>query len=85
MKKIVLATGSAALLLLTACGGAAAPESSASGEATSSGIELVTAMPAGVGPVENVNWNLGDGEPLSLDPNLSWSGSQNFVGNLIEN
>lgn len=83
MKKLVLATGSAALLLLTACGGAAAPESSASGEATSSGIELVTAMPAGVGPVENVNWNLADGEPLSLDPNLSWSGSQNFVGNLM--
>jgi peptide/nickel transport system substrate-binding protein len=83
MKKLVLATGSAALLLLTACGGAAAPESSASGEATSSGIELVKAMPAGVGPVENVNWNLGDGEPLSLDPNLSWSGSQNFVGNLM--
>lgn len=83
MKKLVLATGSAALLLLTACGGAAAPESSASGEANSSGIELVTAMPAGVGPVENVNWNLADGEPLSLDPNLYWSGSQNFVGNLM--
>jgi peptide/nickel transport system substrate-binding protein len=40
-------------------------------------------MPAGVGPVDNVNWNLADGEPLSLDPNLSWSGSQNFVGNLM--
>lgn len=83
MKKLVLATGSAALLLLTACGGAAAPESSASGEATSSGIELVTSTPAGVGPVDNVNWNLADGEPLSLDQNLSWSGSQNFIGNLM--
>lgn len=83
MKKIVLATGSAALLLLTACGGAAAPDSGVSGQTSASGIELVSSMPAGVGPVENVNWNLADGEPLSLDPNLSWSGSQNFVGNLM--
>ena len=83
MKKLVLATGSVGMLLLTACGGAAAPDSGVSGQTSASGIELVSSMPAGVGPVDNVNWNLADGEPLSLDPNLSWSGSQNFVGNLM--
>jgi peptide/nickel transport system substrate-binding protein len=80
MKRLLLATGSVGMLLLTACGGAADPDSS---QTSASGIELVSAMPAGVGPVENVNWNLADGEPLSLDPNLSWSGSQNFVSNLM--
>ena len=79
MKKVMLAAGTSAALLLTACTGAPAPNDSANG----SGIELVYSTPAGVGAVENVNWNLADGEPLSLDPNASWSGSQNFVGNLV--
>jgi peptide/nickel transport system substrate-binding protein len=83
MKRLVLATGSVVMLLLTACGGAAAPDGAVSGQTSASGIELVSSMPAGVGPVDNVNWNLADGEPLSLDPNLSWGGSQNFVGNLM--
>ena len=79
MKKTMFVAATSAVFLLTACTGAPAPNDSANG----SGIDLVYSTPAGVGAVENVNWNLADGEPLSLDPNASWSGSQNFVGNLV--
>jgi peptide/nickel transport system substrate-binding protein len=78
MKKIVLAAATSTVLLLSGCSGAPVP-----GSTSDSGIELVYSTPAGVGAIENVNWNLADGEPFGLDPNASWSGSQNFVGNLV--
>lgn len=64
-------------------GAASVPESAPASAGAEDG--LVVSTPPGTGPVDNVNWNLGDGEPLSLDPNLTWNGSQNFVGiNLCE-
>jgi peptide/nickel transport system substrate-binding protein len=100
-RPIVLATALASGFVLAACSGAPAPTESgaasdpapaASGPSAATAAApadsedgLVVSMPPGTGPVENVNWNLGDGEPLSLDPSLTWSGSQNFVGvNLCE-
>lgn len=96
-RPLVLVAALASGLVLAACTGAPAPSDSgaASGSATapsgsssaSPGADdgLVVSTPPGAGPVDNVTWNLGDGEPLSIDPNLTWSGSQNFVGtNLCE-
>lgn len=80
-------------LVLSGCTGAPAPSEStpgsgstaASGSAAAPTDQLTVTTPPGQAAVDNVNWNLGDGEPLSLDPNLSWNGSQNFVGvNLCE-
>ncbi|HAN72282.1 MAG TPA: hypothetical protein DCQ36_11945 [Actinobacteria bacterium] len=100
-RPIVLATALASGFVLAACSGAPAPtesgaasdpapaasgSSAASTDASAGAANgLVVSTPPGTGPLENVNFNLGDGEPLSIDPNLTWSGSQNFVGiNLCE-
>jgi peptide/nickel transport system substrate-binding protein len=69
----VLASG----LVLAACTGAPAPTESSAPPVD----ELAVSTPPGKGPVDNVAWNLGDGEPVTLDPNVSWNGSQGFVGN----
>lgn len=82
-------------LVLAACTGAPAPSepTPASGQTEGSGSaaasapteapidDLAVTTPPGNGPLDNVTWNLGDGEPVTLDPNVSWNGSQNFVGN----
>ncbi|MBU6245177.1 MAG: ABC transporter substrate-binding protein [Actinomycetales bacterium] len=97
-RPIILVTALASGFVLAACGGAPAPSeptaaapgpsaasSAASAAPAESADSLVIDTPPGTGPVQNVNWNLGDGEPLSIDPTLTWSGSQNFVGiNLCE-
>jgi peptide/nickel transport system substrate-binding protein len=87
----LVGTASALTLVLAACSGAPAPSSSgtnspAAAESAAAAIDdLTVSTPPGVSPIANVNWNLGEGEPLSLDPSLTWSGSQNFVGvNLCE-
>lgn len=77
MKRILtLAAVSSTALTLAACTGAAAPSPSASAPPLDS---YVTSTPPGTGPLDLVTWNLADGEPITLDPNLAWSGSQNFV------
>jgi len=77
----VVAIAVSTLLTVAACTGAEAPDASPPAPVDS----LETTTPPGQGPVDNVNWNLGDGEPFGLDPSLTWSGSQNFVGsNLCE-
>ncbi len=69
------------VLLVAACSGAPVP----SGSSAPPIDQLTVSTPPGKAPIANVNWNLGDGEPSSLDPSLTWSGSQNFVGvNLCE-
>ena len=77
----ILAIVLSPLLFVAACSGAPAP----SGSSAPPIDQLTVLTPPGKGPVANVNWNLGDGEPASLDPSITWSGSQNFVGvNLCE-
>lgn len=89
-RPVALAAALACGLVLAACSGAPAPSTStpATDSSTSSSAPidaLVVTTPPGKGALDNVTWNLGDGEPPSLDPNLTWNGSQNFVGvNLCE-
>jgi peptide/nickel transport system substrate-binding protein len=75
----VAALASAALML-TACSGKAAP-SQQSGDATSgsSDTELMTTTPQAKGPLDQVVWNLWEGEPYTVDPYTSADYKENTV------
>jgi peptide/nickel transport system substrate-binding protein len=45
-------------------------------------VTIVNSLPAATNTVDLVNWGLGDGEPLSIDP---FGGGNPVVGNLCEN
>ncbi|MEO5662662.1 MAG: ABC transporter substrate-binding protein [Nocardioides sp.] len=77
-----LGAAAIALLAVTACSGS---ESTGNSEKVDVGGQLVAQMPAAKGDVDNIVWNLTDGEPDSLDPRMAatYSGGQ-VVNNLCE-
>lgn len=78
----------ASAVLLTACSGKAAPTTGGAnpptGGASTSG--LLTTTPAAKGTVDKVVWNLGEGEPYTVDPYTSADYKENTVNsNMCEN
>lgn len=76
----VLLTG-ALVGSLAACSGSGSPEP----DSTDTAFALTTEVPAPVGDVDSVTWNIGEGEPDTLDPALSAvERVSTVVGNLCE-
>jgi peptide/nickel transport system substrate-binding protein len=80
----VAAIGVVAALLMTA---AACSSNGSSDTKSDSGWTLTPTTPAGSGAVDSIVWNLGAGEPASLDPRVTWdTASGNIVlANVCDN
>lgn len=77
-----IGTSAIALLGVVTFAGCAA---AAPAPSQSSGIETVARTPGGTAPVESVTWNLGSGEPATLDPpNVPTYSAMAVVSNLCD-
>lgn len=83
-RTLTVATVGCALLLAGCTSGSDSPGPTASSGASSEATPLT---PAAKGPLESITWNLGGGEPASLDYSYTWdTGPGNMVlANLCDN
>lgn len=81
MRTTKLATiGVLGILVLAGCSSAGG-----GGDKTKAAVELTTSVPAAVGDVDLVNWNLTNGEPDTIDPSRSAvENVSTVVGNMCE-
>ena len=77
-RAVALATFACIGLLATACAGTPAPDASTD-------VQTVAQSPTGSEPVESVTWNMGSGEPATLNPpNVPTYSGMALVSNLCD-
>jgi peptide/nickel transport system substrate-binding protein len=76
-----------ALVCALALAGCTSSSGTPDGSASGTGDQLTPTTPAAKGPLDSITWNLGGGEPASLDYSYTWdTGSGNMVlANLCDN
>lgn len=76
----VMAASLIGVVALAGCSSESEGSESSGSDADGSGFDLTPLTPAASGPLDSITWNLGGGEPTSLDYSYTWDvGSGNMV------